>query len=195
MANTASSVGPALRAVPNILTAARIVAIPPLVIAFFLPSPWREWLPLVLFVFASVTDWLDGVLARRWQAGSRIGQLMDPIADKLLVVAVILMLTAEQVIGGWHLVPALAILCREMFVSGLREFLALHGVGMPVTPLAKWKTTAQMAALTALLVPEPTVGLVGLGLFWVAAALSLQTGFAYFRKSAPHFVARDDETE
>ncbi|WP_416898752.1 MAG: CDP-diacylglycerol--glycerol-3-phosphate 3-phosphatidyltransferase [Minwuia sp.] len=172
--------------VPNLLTGFRIAVIPLLILAFYLDPPWSDWLPLILFVLASVTDFLDGALARAWNAGSKLGQFMDPIADKLLVVAVILMLAVTGDIAGIHVVPAIAILCREMFVSGLREFLAFRRVELPVTKLAKWKTAAQMAALTVLLLPFPEAGMPGLILFWIAAALALQTGWAYFATAMPH---------
>lgn len=191
MAETAAN-GGLRRHVPNLLTAARIAAIPPLVAAFYLPDPWRAWLPLALFVFASVTDWFDGVLARRWQASSKLGQFMDPIADKLLVVAVILMLAADGRLEGVHIVPAIAILCREMFVSGLREFLAFRGAELPVSNLAKWKTATQMAALTILLLPAPEAGAPGLVLFWISAALAVQTGWAYVTAARPHFREGED---
>lgn len=181
MSEPASPVGPRLRQLPNLLTAARVVVIAPLVAAAFLPAPWRDWLPFALFVAASVTDWLDGVLARRWNAGSKFGQFMDPIADKLLVVAVIVLLAAEGPVNGWHLVPAIVILCREMFVSGLREFLANRRTELPVTRLAKWKTATQMGALTVLLIPFQDIEAAGLALFWLAALLSAQTGYGYVR--------------
>lgn len=179
------------RRIPNLLTALRIAAIPPLIAAFYLPGEWAAWAALLLFALASVTDWFDGWLARRWQASSKLGQFMDPIADKLLVVAVILMLTADGRLDGIHVIPAIAILCREMFVSGLREFLAFRGAEMPVSRLAKWKTAVQMAALTMLLIPVEGAEAPGLALFWVSAALALQTGWAYLTAAGPHF-AEDD---
>lgn len=186
MADTAAT-GGIRRRIPNLLTALRIAAIPPLIAAFYLPEPWRDWLPLLLFAFASVTDWFDGVLARRWDAASKLGQFMDPIADKLLVVAVILMLTVDGRLDGVHVVPAIAILCREMFVSGLREFLAFRGAEMPVSKLAKWKTATQMAALTVLLLPAAGAAAPGLTLFWISAVLAVQTGWAYLTAAWPHF--------
>ncbi len=190
MAEHSHSPTPFQRGLPNLLTGLRVAVIPPLVIAFFLPDPWRAWLPLVLFVAASITDWLDGILARRWNAGSKLGQFMDPMADKLLVVAVIIMLASDGTVGGWHVVPAIAILCREMFVSGLREFLAFRQVEVPVSRLAKWKTATQMVALTVLLLPFEAALLPGLVLFWIAGFLALQTGFAYLSAAWPEF--RDD---
>lgn len=179
------------RQIPNLLTGFRIAVIPLLIAAFYMEAPWSTWGPLVLFLLASVTDWLDGVLARAWNAGSKLGQFMDPIADKLLVVAVILMFAVDGRIGGVHVVPAIAILCREMFVSGLREFLAFRAVEVPVSKLAKWKTATQMAALTVMLLPLAEARLPGLVLFWIAAALALQTGWAYFRSAMPHLREND----
>lgn len=178
------------RQVPNLLTGLRVVIIPFLVGAFFLPAPWSDWLPLILFVVASITDWLDGKLARRWNASTKLGQFMDPIADKLLVVAIIVMLVSFGTIGGWHVIPTIAILCREMFVSGLREFLAFRQVEVPVSSLAKWKTATQMLALTVLMVPHAAAALPGLALFWIAAYLALHTGFAYLHAALPEL--RDD---
>jgi CDP-diacylglycerol--glycerol-3-phosphate 3-phosphatidyltransferase len=169
------------RQVPNILTGLRIAAMDP---------PWSAWLPVALFLFASVTDWLDGALARAWNATSKLGQFMDPIADKLLVVAVILMLAVTGDLAGMHVIPAIAILCREMFVSGLREFLAFRQVEMPVSKLAKWKTASQMAALTLLLLPLDAIRAVGLALFWVSAVLALQTAWAYVASARPHLMER-----
>jgi len=179
------------RHVPNLLTGFRIVAIPFLIAAFYMDPPWGAWAPLVLFVVASITDWFDGKLARAWNAGTKLGQFMDPIADKLLVVAVILMFAVDGRIGGIHVVPAIIILCREMFVSGLREFLAFRSVEMPVSQLAKWKTTVQMAALSVLLLPFAEAVVPGLILFWAAAALALQTGWAYFSAAMPHLRGHD----
>lgn len=179
------------RQMPNLLTGFRIAVIPLLIAAFYLPAPLRDWVPLLLFLAASLTDWLDGVFARAWNAESKLGQFMDPIADKLLVVAVILMLAVDGTIDGIHVVPAIAILCREMFVSGLREFLAFRSVEVPVSRLAKWKTATQMAALTVLLLPIGEAALVGLVLFWIAAALAVQTGTAYFSAALPHL--REDD--
>ncbi len=173
------------RQVPNLLTGLRVAAIPFLIIAFYLPAPWSDWLPLGLFMMASVTDWLDGKLARRWNAGSKLGQFMDPMADKVLVVAIIVMLVSFGTIGSWDVIPAIAILCREMFVSGLREFLAFRQVEVPVSGLAKWKTATQMLALTVLLVPFGFTLLPGLLLFWLAGYLALHTGYVYLRAALP----------
>lgn len=179
------------RHLPNLLTGFRIAVIPLLIAAFYLPAPWADWLPLVLFVAASATDWFDGVLARGWNAASKLGQFMDPIADKLLVVAVILMLAVDGRIAGVHVVPTIIILCREMFVSGLREFLAFRSVEVPVSGLAKWKTATQMIALAVLLLPFAETALPGLIIFWIAALLALQTGWTYFNAAMPHLRETD----
>ena len=179
------------RHVPNLLTGFRIAVIPFLIAAYYLEPPWSTWGPVLLFVTASATDWFDGALARAWNAGTKLGQFMDPIADKLLVVAVILMFAVDGRIEGIHVVPAIVIMCREIFVSGLREFLAFRNAEMPVSLLAKWKTATQMTALTVLMLPFVEAQLPGLVLFWIAAALALQTGWAYFRIAMPHLRETD----
>ena len=133
---------------PNILTYARVAAVPLVAGSLFWPhEPWARWTALAIFVAAAVTDFFDGYLARAWSQQSSLGRMLDPIADKLLVSAVILMLAANQTISGVTLWAAIIILCREILVSGLREYLAELRVPMPVTAVAKWKTTAQLVAL------------------------------------------------
>ena len=176
---------------PNILTASRILVIPALVAAFYLPAPSGNWTAFTLFVFAGLTDFLDGYIARATATTSKLGQFMDPIADKLMVAATILMLVAFDRIWGWHVLAALIILCREILVSGLREFLAQLGVSVPVTRLAKWKTAAQMVALAALIVGEAApdwlpAQAVGLVCLWTAAALTVQTGYGYRHTGLRH---------
>ncbi|MGB6270582.1 MAG: CDP-diacylglycerol--glycerol-3-phosphate 3-phosphatidyltransferase, partial [Pseudolabrys sp.] len=136
-------------ALPNILTYARIAAVPVVVGLIFWQSIfdgplWLRWVALAIFISAGVTDILDGYLARTWGQQSSLGRMLDPIADKLLVASCLLMLAAEDTIRGWSLLAAVIILCREILVSGLREYLAELRVGVPVTRLAKWKTTGQM---------------------------------------------------
>lgn len=173
---------------PNYLTYLRIVIIPAVVAAFYLKGEWVYLLPATLFLLASVTDWLDGYLARAWQAQSNIGRFLDPIADKLLVATVLLLLVGE---GRAHMLPAIAIVCREILVSGLREFLAEIRVSMPVSKLAKFKTAAQMVAIFFLLLGAgapvwlPAAAL-GQLLLWLAAALTLVTGYAYLRIGIKH---------
>src|SRR5690606_6862541 len=145
---------------PNLLTYARIMAVPLIVLCFFLEgrlesSDFARWSALFIFVAASVTDYLDGYLARSWKQTSNIGRMLDPIADKLLVATSLLLLVAadtQRTISGWSLWAAIIILCREILVSGLREYLAALKVSVPVTKLAKWKTTIQMVAIGFLLV-------------------------------------------
>ena len=179
---------------PNMLTLSRIVAIPLVVACFWLDRGWAQWFSMALFVAAAVTDWFDGYFARRYHQISRFGRFLDPIADKLLVAALILMLVAFGRIAGLLVLPALIILCREIMVSGLREFLAGLNVGVPVSRLAKYKTTLQMVALGFLIVGDAgppalrieTIGAVGL---WVAALLTIVTGFDYLQTGLRHMAA------
>ena len=178
---------PALLSLPNQLTIARIVAIP--VIVFLILTGWEpfRWLALILYVAAAITDWLDGFLARRMKASSDLGKMLDPIADKLLVGALIVTFAYTRDLGVLDLIPALAILMREIFVAGLREYLGNRAVSVPVTMLAKWKTTTQLVALGLILASPMLLGLVGIAtaLFWVAGALTLWTGWEYLRGAWP----------
>jgi cardiolipin synthase len=175
----------------NILTLSRIAAIPLVVACFWLEQGWSQWLSMILFVLAGVTDWFDGYFARRYHQISRLGRFLDPIADKLLVAAALVMLVAgnNAPLKGVHVLAALIILAREILVSGLREFLAELRVGVPVSQLAKWKTAAQMAAIALLLVGDaaaPIVTTVGIWLIWIAAGLTLVTGYDYLRTGLRH---------
>jgi cardiolipin synthase (CMP-forming) len=180
-----------LTSLPNLLTLSRIVAIPILVGLLFLTHPAAAWMACVIFTVAAVTDYFDGHLARTRRQISSIGVFLDPIADKLLVAAVILMLVATARIDGLAVLPALVILCREILVSGLREFLAGLRVSVPVSRLAKWKTAIQMLALGFLIVGEagpagvPVRGIGETGL-WGAAILTLFTGYDYLRTGLAH---------
>ena len=174
---------------PNILTLSRIAAIPLVVACFWLDRGWSQWLSMILFVAACVTDWFDGYFARRYHQISRFGRFLDPIADKLLVAAALLMLVNSGQLSGVHVLAALIILAREILVSGLREFLAELRVGLPVSQLAKWKTGAQMVAIAVLLLGDavpPFIGAIGLALIWIAAALTLITGYDYLRTGLRH---------
>lgn len=170
----------------NILTLSRIVAIPVFVATFYLESGLAHWVGLVIFVAAGVTDWLDGYVARRQNLVSAFGRFLDPIADKLLVATAIVMLVAFDRISGLAVLAAVVILCREILVSGLREFLAELKVGLPVTKLAKMKTTVQVFALSFLIIghaapfqiPAEYIGTI---LLWIAAILTLYTGYDYLR--------------
>jgi cardiolipin synthase len=180
-----------LTSLPNLLTLSRILVIPILVAMFFVQGDMARWIACALFVAAAVTDYFDGHFARRLSQISAFGRFLDPIADKLLVSAVILMLVAKDGINGLVVLPALIILCREVLVSGLREFLAGLNVGLPVSRLAKWKTLLQMVALGFLIVgdtgpdaiPVQMIGEVGL---WIAALLTLVTGYDYLRVGLGH---------
>jgi cardiolipin synthase (CMP-forming) len=182
---------------PNLLTLSRIFAVPILVFLLWRPAPVDYAITFVLYCIVGITDYFDGYLARAQGRISRLGQFLDPIADKIMVVAVLIMLISSRKanpvpeIAGLNIIPALVILLRELFVSGLREFLAELKVSVPVSALAKWKTTFQMVALGALIlggaVPDfPFVHVVGLACLWAAAGLTLITGYDYLRIGIRH---------
>lgn len=178
---------PAL-SLPNILTYGRIAAVPVLVVCqYLLEGELRHWVAFAVFAAASMTDWLDGYLARIWSQQSAIGRMLDPIADKLLVGATLLMLVFDRTITGPAIFAAAIILCREILVSGLREYLAELNVKVLVSKLAKWKTAVQMVALAVLLIGPagerfvPGTITLGLSLMWLAAILTLWTGFDYLK--------------
>jgi CDP-diacylglycerol--glycerol-3-phosphate 3-phosphatidyltransferase len=182
---------------PNLLTLSRIFAVPILVFLLWTPTPVDYLITFVLYCIVGITDYFDGYLARAQGQISRLGQFLDPIADKIMVAAVILVLVssrqpgAEPIIHGFHLIPAGVILLREIIVSGLREFLAPMQVSVPVSKLAKWKTTFQLVALGALIlagaVPEAEwVHLTGLASLWAAAILTGITGWDYLRIGLRH---------
>lgn len=197
---------------PNILTLLRLIAAPavPLMFLYF-SRPFADWAALALFMLAAITDWFDGYIARAWQQESRFGAAMDPIADKAMVVIAIVVITGYSGMNPWLILPATIILFREVFVSGLREFLGANAKLLKVTKLAKWKTTCQMVAISVLflgtglafvehgkppLVGEPSLPWsdswadlatqVGLFLIWIAALLTAWTGWDYFIKSRPY---------
>ncbi|MGY6632815.1 MAG: CDP-diacylglycerol--glycerol-3-phosphate 3-phosphatidyltransferase [Alkalilacustris sp.] len=208
--------------IPNVLTTLRLLAAPGVAVMFlYFNRPWADWLALVLFVGAAITDYFDGYLARLWKQESRVGAMLDPIADKAMVVIALLVITGYSGMDPWLILPATVILFREVFVSGLREFLGGKAGLLQVTPLAKWKTTAQMVAIGVLFLAtgldymhQSRLELVGpdrldrlmardtaiwaeawgawyaytagLVLIWIAAVLTLATGWDYFRKSLPH---------
>jgi cardiolipin synthase len=185
--------------VPNLLTYARIAAVPAVVACMYgsdilQGGLWLRWVALVIFIAAGITDFFDGYFARAWGQLSTFGRMLDPIADKLLVASCLLMLAANGTIRGWSLWAAIVILCREILVSGLREYLAELRVSVPVTRLAKWKTTAQLVAIGFLLAGEagdrivPVVTLTGLTLLWLSALLTLYTGWDYFRAGVRHLI-------
>jgi cardiolipin synthase len=187
---------------PNILTMARIAAIPVVVGCIYSQSImdgplWLRWVALAVFIAAAVTDYLDGYFARIWNQQSAFGRMLDPIADKLLVASCLLMLAADGIIHGWTLWAAIVILCREILVSGLREYLAALRVSVPVTKVAKWKTTAQLVAIGFLLAGEagdqvlPFTTQLGLLLLWISALVTIYTGYDYFRAGIHHLIAED----
>ncbi len=176
---------------PNLLTFVRIALVPVIVALFYFDRPLSNWIAASIFAIACLTDYLDGYFARTLKQTTRFGVFLDPVADKLLVSATLLMLVGFGRIQGLSLIPAVVILCREILVSGLREFLAEARVSIPVTRLAKWKTALQMMALTLLIIEEipglplplELLGILGL---WVAALLTLITGFDYLRAGLKH---------
>ncbi len=176
---------------PNLLTMSRIVVIPAIVALFWVDGEAARWAALALFTLAAITDFFDGYAARSMGMISNFGRFLDPVADKLLVSAILLMLVAFDRITGLAILPALVILCREILVSGLREFLAEIKVGLPVSRLAKWKTGIQMLMLGFLIVgdaapaviPADLIGEIGL---WIAAGLTVVTGYDYLKTGMAH---------
>ncbi|HEY8351800.1 MAG TPA: CDP-diacylglycerol--glycerol-3-phosphate 3-phosphatidyltransferase [Sphingomonadales bacterium] len=176
---------------PNILTLSRIVVIPVFIGAFYIDPPIGNWIALGLFVAAGITDFFDGYVARSQNLVSAMGRFLDPIADKLLVATAIVMLVATRRIEGLAILAAVVILCREILVSGLREFLAELQVSVPVTRLSKWKTTAQIFALSFLILHKAAPwGLpaaeIGTALLWIAAILTIYTGYDHMRVGMRH---------
>jgi CDP-diacylglycerol--glycerol-3-phosphate 3-phosphatidyltransferase len=182
---------------PNLLTLSRILAVPILVFLLWRPSPVDYAVTFVLYCVVGLTDYLDGYLARAQGLTSRLGQFLDPIADKIMVAAVLMMLISSRKanpvpeIAGLNIIAALVILLREIIVSGLREYLAGLQVSVPVSALAKWKTTAQLMSLGALILggalPDmPWVHNLGIGCLWIAAALTLISGYDYLRTGLKH---------
>ncbi|MGN6767214.1 MAG: CDP-diacylglycerol--glycerol-3-phosphate 3-phosphatidyltransferase [Rhizobiaceae bacterium] len=184
---------------PNLLTYGRILAVPLILLCFYLegrthPTDFARWTALAIYVIASITDYLDGYLARIWEQTSNIGRMLDPIADKLLGSAVLLLLAHNGTIDKYSLWAAIIILCREILVSGLREYLAGLKVSVPVTRLAKWKTTVQMISLGFLIAGPagdkvlPHATEIGIVLLWISAIITLYTGYDYFRAGLKHVI-------
>jgi cardiolipin synthase len=184
-----------LLSLPNILTLCRIAVIPVLLLVLYLGTDWARWTALTLFTLAGITDYFDGYLARHRGEVSALGRFLDPIADKLLVAAVIFILVAIDSLTGLAILPGLVILCREILVSGLREYLAEIQVSVPVSKLAKWKTAIQMVALGFLIIgeagpnfiPVQIIGEVGI---WIAAALTIVTGYDYMSHGLKHMLSK-----
>ena len=183
---------------PNLLTLSRILAVPILVFLLWKPTPWDYAITFVLYCIVGITDYFDGYLARAQGQISKLGQFLDPIADKIMVAAVIIMLMASRkadgdppIIEDFNVIPALIIMLREIMVSGLREFLAELRISVPVSWLAKWKTTFQLVSLGALILGGALPGQlwvhwVGVLSLWAAAALTLVTGYGYLRTGLRH---------
>src|SRR3974377_2279203 len=203
LATSSSHVPGRVLALPNVLTYARIAAVPLVVACMYWQDLlqggiWLRWVALALFIAAGVTDILDGYFARSLGQQSSFGRMLDPIADKLLVSSCLLMLAADGIIHGWWLWAAIVILCREILVSGLREYLAALRVSVPVTKLAKWKTTTQLVAIGFLLAGEagdqgiPHTTEIGLLLLWISAIVTIYTGWDYFRAGIHHLIKEDE---
>jgi len=178
--------------IANFLTIARIIVIPIIVICIYLKSPFYGWIAFILFCIASITDYFDGYIARIRNEITNFGTFLDPIADKLLVAAVILILTSKGIIADWETIPALIILLREIAVSGLREYLAGIKISVPVSRIAKLKTAIQLIALALLILSESQISLlpivfIGKIALWAAGILTLYTGFDYLKSGIKHF--------
>ena len=189
--------------IPNILTIGRIIIVPIFVVSFFLPGFFGDLIPFFLFVLASFTDYLDGLLARLFKEESKLGELLDPIADKILVSAALILLVMNGTIKNYEVIAAIIILTREILISGLREFLAKVNVAMPVTSLARVKTFLQMLSIAILLTGESgnkiinfqdyNAQTIGIILLWLSAFLTLYTGYDYLIKGIDHAINEDDK--
>lgn len=182
-----------LTSIPNLLTISRVMIIPLLVACFYAEGDWARWTACAIFVGAAVTDYLDGVLARAWKLQSVFGRWLDPVADKLLVAAALVMLVAA---GEAPVIATVVILMRELLISGLREYMAEARVGLPVSKLAKWKTTVQMVAIVFLLIGEAGpawlgAATIGWWLLWAAALLTIVTGYDYVKIGLRQMRAED----
>ena len=182
--------------IPNYLTIGRIIIVPFFVITFYLPGFYGDIIPFALFVIASFTDFLDGLLARMYKEESKLGELLDPIADKIIVATALVLLVMNGTIINFEVIAAIIILIREIIISGLREFLAKVQVNMPVTSLAKFKTFIQMFSIAILLTGESgnqlvnfgdyNIHTIGIVLLWLAAFLTIYTGYDYVKKGIGH---------
>tara|TARA_Y100000992_G_scaffold215890_1_gene149009 strand:- start:585 stop:1169 length:585 start_codon:yes stop_codon:yes gene_type:complete len=190
--------------IPNILTIGRIIIVPIFVLTFFLPGLFGDLIPFFLFVLASFTDYLDGLLARMFKEESKLGELLDPIADKILVSTALLLLIMNGTIKNLEVIAAIIIITREIIISGLREFLAKGSISMPVTSLSKLKAFIQMFAISVLLLGDfgnqiinfqdynaQTIGII---LLWLSAAITLYTGYDYMIKGIDHALSEDDKS-
>jgi len=189
--------------VPNYLTIGRIIIVPIFVFAYFLPGFYGDVIPFALFVIASFTDFLDGLLARMYKEESKLGELLDPIADKIIVATALILLVMDGTIKNYEVIAAIIILTREILISGLREFLAKGKINLPVSNLAKAKTFLQMFAISALLTGETgnriinfqdyNAQTIGIVLLWLSAFLTLYTGYEYLRKGIDHAISEDNK--
>ncbi|MGL4496653.1 MAG: CDP-diacylglycerol--glycerol-3-phosphate 3-phosphatidyltransferase [Beijerinckiaceae bacterium] len=187
--------------IPNLLTYVRILAVPVVVFLLLWPEePAMRWTAFGVFAIAAITDYFDGYLARLWGQQTTMGRMLDPVADKLIVAACLLMLCVDGTIHSWWVWAAVIILCREILVSGLREFLAELRVSVPVSRVAKWKTTVQLVAIGFLIAGQagervlPGTVLTGLVLLVGAAVLTLYTGYDYFRAGVKHLLSADEDS-
>ena len=189
--------------IPNYLTIGRIIFVPIFVVAFYLPGFYGDIIPFTLFLIASFTDFLDGLLARMYKEESKLGELLDPIADKIIVATALLLLVMDSTIKNYEVIAAIIILTREILVSGLREFLAKGKINLPVSNLAKLKTFLQMFAIAILLTGETgnkilnfqdyNAQTIGIILLWLSAFLTLYTGYEYLRKGIDHAISEDNK--
>ena len=192
-----------LKKIPNILTIGRILIVPFFVLAFYLPGFYGDLTALILFIVASFTDFLDGMLARFLGEESKLGELLDPIADKIIVATALILLVMDGTIRNYEVIAAIIILTREILISGLREFLAKGKIKLPVSNLAKLKTVLQMVAIALLLSGETgnkiinfqdyNAQTIGIILLWLSAALTLFTGYEYMRKGIDHAISEDNK--
>ena len=190
--------------VPNILTIGRIIIVPFFVFAFYLPGFYGDVIAFSLFIVASFTDFLDGLLARMFKEESKLGELLDPMADKIIVAAALILLVMNGTIKNYEVVAAIIILTREILISGLREFLAKGQIKMPVSNLAKLKTFLQMFSIAILLTGETgnkiinfqdyNAQTIGIILLWLSAFLTLYTGYEYLRKGIDHAISEDEKS-
>ena len=189
--------------IPNILTIGRIIIVPIFVLTFFIPGLFGDLIPFFLFALASFTDYLDGLLARMFKEESKLGELLDPIADKILVAAALILLVMNGTIKNYEVIAAIIILTREILISGLREFLAKGSIVMQVTSLSKLKTFIQMLSIAILLTGESgnkiinfqdyNAQTVGIILLWFSAFLTLYTGYDYLRRGIDHAIDQDEK--
>ena len=189
--------------IPNILTIGRIIIVPIFVLTFFIPGLFGDLIPFFLFAIASFTDYLDGLLARMFKEESKLGELLDPIADKILVAAALILLVMNGTIKNYEVIAAIIILTREILISGLREFLAKGKIKLPVSSLAKLKTVLQMVSIALLLSGDTgnkvinfqdyNAQTIGIILLWLSAALTLFTGYDYMRKGIDHAMSEDSK--